>query len=84
MDETSNILLENIMILMSNETFCKDKAAYIVGGQKKLERLIAAGKIQVEKRYNKQNAKWFCNAAQVLSHCRNMRENARRTKKCRE
>lgn len=69
----SEILLENILRVMSDETFCKDKAAKIVGGKKRLEDLIAAGEITAEKPCNSQNGKWFCNAAQVLRHCRNAR-----------
>lgn len=37
-------MLENIFRVMERETFCKDTAAKIVGGPKKLEELIAAGK----------------------------------------
>lgn len=70
----SEILLENILQVMSNETFCKDKAAKIVGGPKKLEALIASGEITACKPTNAQNGKWYCNAAQVLMHCRNMRK----------
>lgn len=70
----AEIQLENILIAMSGEHFCKDKAAKIVGGVKKLEQLIAAGKIEAEKPTNSQNGKWRCNAAQVLMHCRNMRK----------
>lgn len=69
----SEILLENILRVMSTETFCKDKAAKIVGGTKRLQDLIAAGEITAEKPSNSQNGKWFCNAAQVLRHCRNAR-----------
>lgn len=69
----TEILLDNIMRVMEGESFCKDRAAYIVGGQKKLERLIEAGEINVDKPSNSQNGKWHCNAAQVLKHCRNMR-----------
>lgn len=68
------ILLENILAVMANEYFSKDLSAKIVGGVKKLEDLIAAGKIEAHKPNNVQNGKWFCNAAQVLQHCRNMRE----------
>ena len=68
------ILLENILAVMSNEYFSKDLSAKIVGGVKKLEDLIAAGKIEAYKPNNVQNGKWFCNAAQVLQHCRNMRK----------
>lgn len=68
------ILLENILAVMANEYFSKDLSAKIVGGVKKLEDLIAAGKIEAHKPNNVQNGKWFCNAAQVLLHCRNMRK----------
>ena len=68
------ILLENILAVMANEYFSKDLSAKIVGGVKKLEGLIAAGKIEAHKPNNVQNGKWFCNAAQVLQHCRNMRK----------
>ena len=67
------IMLENIMRVMERQTFCKDTAAKIVGGPKKLEALIASGQIRAEKGCNAQNSKWKCNAAQVLRHCRNMR-----------
>ena len=67
------IQLENIFAVMSGEYFGKDVSAKIVGGVKKLEDLIAAGKIEAHKPNNVQNGKWFCNAAQVLRHCRNMR-----------
>lgn len=70
----AEIMLENIFLIMEKETFCKDKAAKIVGGEKKLENLIAAGKIEAVKGCNAQNSKWKCNAAQVLRHCRNMRK----------
>ena len=68
------ILLENILAVMSDEYFGKDLSAKIVGGVKKLEDLIAAGKIEASKPNNVQNGKWFCNAAHVLQHCRNMRK----------
>ena len=48
----SEILLENILIEMNGHYFCKDTAAKIVGGTKRLERLIAAGEIEAEKRAN--------------------------------
>lgn len=68
------ILLENILIFMQGEKFGKNLSARIVGGEQKLTELIAAGEIMAEKPTASQNGKWFCNAAQVLSHCRNMRE----------
>lgn len=68
------IHLENIFAVMSEESFGKDLSAKIVGGVKKLERLIAQGAIEATKPKNAQNGKWYCNAAQVLQHCRNMRK----------
>ncbi len=78
--DTAEIQLENIFRVMENETFGKDTSAKIVGGVKKLENLIASGKIEACKPTNAQNGKWYCNASQVLRHCRNMR-GKRRTPK---
>lgn len=69
----SEILLENILNMMSEFTFGKNDAMRIVGGQKKLVALIAAGEIEADKPTNAKNGKWFCNAAQVLRHCRDTR-----------
>ena len=66
--------LENILIATENLTFCKREASAIVGGNLRLERLVAAGEIRAEKRAKAQNGKWWCNAADVLRHCRNMRK----------
>lgn len=70
----AEIQLENIYLALENLTFSKDISARIVGGLKKLEALIAEGKIMAEKGCNAQNSKWKCNAAQVVRHCRNMRK----------
>lgn len=77
----AEIELENIFRVMERLTFCKDTAASIVGGPKKLEALIAEGKIHAEKGCNAQNSKWKCNAAQVLRYCRNMRPKGSLNKK---
>lgn len=70
---TNDILLDNILRIMQGETFGKNKAAYIVGGKKRLIELIVQGKISSDKPTNTQNGKWQCNAADVLMHCRNTR-----------
>ncbi len=75
--DPSAILLENILTIMSDFTFGKKDAMHIVGGEKKLTDLIAAGKIEATKPTEAQNGKWFCNAAQVLRHCRNTRKKKR-------
>lgn len=74
---TSEILLENILNIMADFTFGKKESMHIVGGEKKLTDLIAAGKIEAIKPTQTQNGKWFCNAAQVLRHCRNTRKKKR-------
>lgn len=66
----ATVLLDNIMRVLSDVSFSKDLSARIVGGEKKLLSLIEAGKIESDKPCNKQNGKWYCNAAQVLIHCR--------------
>ncbi|MBJ2189114.1 MAG: hypothetical protein JFR41_10890 [Muribaculaceae bacterium] len=72
--DSPQIHLENILLVMEKVTFGKDLAAKIVGGVKKLEGYIASGEIAAEKRASVQNGKWYCNAADVLRHCRKMRK----------
>lgn len=72
------ILLDNIISTMARFTFGKEQAAAIVGGEAKLLSLIADGSIECEKTTNTQNGKWYCNAAQVLQHCRNTRPTRKR------
>lgn len=50
--------------------FSKAMAAKIVGGEYRLEKLVAAGEIRVDKPTAKQNGKWFCNGGDVISHIR--------------
>lgn len=71
--DINKIALDNILMVMERLTFSKDTSAKIVGGVKKLEFLISCGEIRAEKRQNKQNSKWHCNAADVLRHARCMR-----------
>ena len=65
-----NRLLENILAVTSTMTIGKTKAARIVGGERKLERLHLSGKIDCADKVNAQNGKWRYNLAQVLQHCR--------------
>ncbi|MBO6250905.1 MAG: hypothetical protein J6N71_06110 [Muribaculaceae bacterium] len=69
----SAIHLENILLAMANKTFCKTTAAEIVGGRTRLVRLVESGEIRANKTSKLQNGRWYCNAADVLRHCRNMR-----------
>ena len=63
--------LDVIYRVMNSETFGLVKSAKIVGGQKRLMRLIEEGKIRAEKTNGQaQNGKWFCNAGDVLRYAR--------------
>ena len=71
---TDTIHLENILLAMSDKTFSKQEAASIVGGRARLVRLVESGEIRADKKSSRQNGRWYCNAADVLRHCRNMRK----------
>lgn len=47
-------------------TFSKTTASKFVGGRNRLEQLVAEGKIRMERKSMAQNAKWQCNAGDVL------------------
>ena len=55
-DESAEFKLANILIVS------------MVGGLGRLLKLIEEGKIRSDKPSNKQNGKWFCNAADVLRY----------------
>lgn len=57
---------EVLKIVLNDKTFGRDAAADIVGGLDRLKKLVGKGLIRAEKRTNKQNGKWFCNAYDVL------------------
>ena len=59
---------EALKIVLNNKTFGRDQAADIVGGMSRLKSLVGSGRIRAEKRTNKQNGKWFCNAYDVIIH----------------
>lgn len=59
---------ETLKIVLNNKTFGRDQAADIVGGMSRLKNLVGSGRIRAEKRTNKQNGKWFCNAYDVIKH----------------
>lgn len=72
--DTPAVHLENILLAMANKSFCKTEAAEIVGGRARLVRLVESGEIRATKTSRQQNGRWYCNAADVLRHCRNMRK----------
>lgn len=70
---TQSAMLHNILLAFDGQTFSKELAAHIVGGVKKLEKLISSEEVAAEKPCYKQNGKWFICAPQVLAHCKNRR-----------
>lgn len=77
----SAILLENIFLAFEDKTFSKTLSAYLVGGRKKLEKLIVEGKVEMESNGRGKGSTWNCNAAQVLRHCKNFRKQSSKTHK---
>lgn len=67
-DGSAEYRLIDILRIMETKTFGKVESASIVGGRGRLVRLMDEGKVRVEKPTNKQNGKWFCNAADVLRY----------------
>lgn len=59
---------EVLKIVLNDKTFGRDEAADIVGGLSNLKKLIGKGKIRAEKKTQKQNGKWFCNAYDVIKY----------------
>ena len=59
---------EVLKIVLNDKTFGRNQAADIVGGLSRLIDLIGKGLIRAEKRTNKQNGKWVCNAYDVIKH----------------
>lgn len=80
-DGTAETRLSDILIAMERRTFGKNEAASIVGGRGRLVQLMDEGKIRIDKPTNKQNGKWFCNAADVLRYAVVKVRQPRKTKK---
>lgn len=60
--------LVSIVFQRLNITFSKAVASKIVGGEYRLEKLVYAGKIRMEKPTAKQNGKWYCNGSDVIQN----------------
>lgn len=80
-DGTAEAKLADVLFIMENETFGQRKSASLVGGLGRLIKLIEEGKIRSDKPTNKQNGKWFCNAADVLKFAIIKRRKPRKNKK---
>ena len=80
-DGTAEAKLADVLFIMENETFGQRKAASYVGGLGRLFRLIEEGKIRSDKPTNRQNGKWFCNAADVQKYAVVKRAKPKSTRK---
>ena len=56
-DNTAEARLENILAVMEQETFGQRKAAMMVGGLKRLERLMEEGKVTMRRRKRNEEGK---------------------------
>lgn len=67
-DQENADKLNAIYAATRNLTFSKNTASLIVGGRRKLEKLVGERKIRATKQDDRQMGKWLCNAADVLRH----------------
>lgn len=63
--------MTRMRIILNGLTFGQRKAEKIVGGRLRLTRLISRGFIRCERKSDKQNAKWFCNAWDCIKYAKN-------------
>jgi len=57
-----------LMITLNGITFSQREAEKIVGGRARLTRLVGEGLIRMEKRVNRQNGRWYCNAYDCIKN----------------
>ena len=79
-DGTAEAKLADVLFIMEMKLSVKRKSASLVGGLGRLIKLIEEGKIRSDKPTNKQNGKWFCNAADVLKFAISNVENREKTR----
>lgn len=68
--EIENRMLANIFSATEGMIVGKRTAEKIVGGPKKLERLLVEGKVGCTGKGKGQSGKWRFDLSQVLQHCR--------------
>lgn len=59
---------QQILVQVSGLTFSWKIAQKLVGGRKRLERLMGEDKIRYDKPFGASNTKWLFNASDVLSN----------------
>ena len=60
--------LQILQIALGGITFSQREAEKIVGGRTQLFKLVGEGKIRAEKRADRQNGRWYCNAYDVIKY----------------
>lgn len=60
--------IETLKVIFNGMTFGQRKAEKIVGSRDRLIDLVARGLIRCERKSDKQNAKWYCNAWDCLKY----------------
>ena len=68
--DIENRMLDNILSVTAGMTIGKRTAARIVGGEKRLQRLLTDGKVECAGKGKGQSGKWLFDLSSVLQHCR--------------
>lgn len=60
--------MQNPPLGLNQITFSQREAEKLVGGRGRLFRLIGDGSIRAEKKSDRQNGRWYCNAYDVVKN----------------
>lgn len=60
--------MQNPPLGLNQITFSQREAEKLVGGRGRLFRLIGEGSIRAEKKSDRQNGRWYCNAYDVVKN----------------
>lgn len=60
--------MRNPPLGLNQITFSQREAEKLVGGRGRLFRLIGEGSIRAEKKSDRQNGRWYCNAYDVVKN----------------
>ena len=59
---------EILQIALAGITLSQRESEKIVGSRHRLFKLVGEGKIRAEKRADRQNGRWYCNAYDVIKY----------------
>lgn len=60
--------MQVLQVALGGITFSQRESERIVGGRTRLFKLVGEGKIRAEKRADRQNGRWYCNAFDVIKY----------------